>query len=195
MESLKPTRRAMIDDQAVLVFDHLAASAETMALDEMFRASPFSRTEFARKETMQYKHWVREIGLDQVESLGIYQASKHVVQSHFEGGPFRCFRAYCNAAYYGDMLITHRDCNPKDKNVVTALWYICKSWDLEWGGETLFFDKQQETAFAVNPKPGRMAIFEGSLLHVGRPPNRICTEPRYTLALKFLREGKKDEET
>ena len=189
MNTLKPTREAMIDDQAVKVFDGLTAPAEMMVLEEMLRASPFSRTEFAKQETMQYKHWVREFGLDQIESLGVFQAAKHIVETHFGGGPFRCFRAYCNAAFYGDMLMTHRDCNPREKNVVTALWYICKKWDIEWGGETLFIDQAQETVFAANPKPGRLVIFEGSILHVGRPPNKICVEPRYTLAFKFLRES------
>jgi len=37
----------------------------------------------------------------------------------------------------------------------------------------------------VSPKPGRLVIFDGSILHAGRPPNRSCYAPRYTLAYKL----------
>ena len=55
------------------------------------------------------------------------------------------------------------------------------------GGETLFFDSKQDAAFVVSPRPGRLCIFDGTLLHCGRPPSRICFSPRYTFAYKLER--------
>ena len=84
------------------------------------------------------------------------------------------------------MLFTPTDCLPGPPDL-TALAYVCDGWDIEWGGETLFFDAAQEIACAVTPRPGRLVIFDGGITHVGRPPNRICYQPRYTLAIKFQR--------
>lgn len=53
------------------------------------------------------------------------------------------------------------------------------------GGETVFFDREDEIALAVQPKPGRLVVFDGAIRHVGRPPNRICYVPRYTFAIKL----------
>ena len=68
---------------------------------------------------------------------------------------------------------------------LTVLVYISPTWDIEWGGETMFFNEQDDCLFACTPKPGRVSIFHGAIKHVGRPPNRICYTPRYTLAFKL----------
>jgi hypothetical protein len=65
------------------------------------------------------------------------------------------------------------------------LWFIAPDWNVEWGGETVFFDSVMDAQIAVSPRPGRLVLFDGSLTHVGRPPNRICYAPRYTLAFKL----------
>ena len=189
MATLVPTRQALIEERPVMIFDDLVNAAEIALLSETLKAGHFSKTEFARQETMQYRHWVCEIGTDQAENLSLYQASRSILYKFFEPGEYRCFRAYCNMASYGDMLMTHCDSKRDGPLVVTALWFVCGRWDQEWGGETLFFDDQGDAVFVASPRPGRVVVFDGSITHVGRAPNRICFEPRFTLALKFLKEG------
>lgn len=82
------------------------------------------------------------------------------------------------------MLFTYADCVP-GAGELTALWYVCGRWDFEWGGETVFFDANRDARAAVSPKPGRLAVFDAEILHVGRSPNRICQPPRDTLAIKL----------
>jgi hypothetical protein len=53
----------------------------------------------------------------------------------------------------------------------------------------MFYDNAMDGVACVTPKPGRMAIFDGTIRHVGRPPNRNCYAPRYTLALKLEPPG------
>lgn len=100
------------------------------------------------------------------------------------GERYRAYRAYTNHAAYGDMLYTHCDCGP-DQRELTALWYMTTHWEPEWGGETMFFDSSGDAMFCVSPRPGRLVLFDGAIPHVGRPPSRICYAPRYTFAIKL----------
>ena len=179
------SRELLIDGRPLRVFDGLLPNVGEY-VQGLARAM-FTRTEFARPETAEHKHWATEIKLEALMRQPIFEVTRLAVDG-FAGPGFgyRPYRAYTNVASYGDMLFTHTDCLP-DQHDLTALWYLCEHWDLEWGGETMFYDAQDEIACAVRPQPGRLVIFDGAIKHVGRPPNRICYAPRYTFAIKFER--------
>jgi len=179
------SRELLIDGRPLRVFDGLLPNVGEY-VQGLARAM-FTRTEFARPETAEHKHWATEIKLEALMRQPIFEVTRLAVGG-FAGPGFgyRPYRAYTNVASYGDMLFTHTDCLP-DQHDLTALWYLCERWDLEWGGETMFYDAQDEIACAVRPQPGRLVIFDGAIKHVGRPPNRICYAPRYTFAIKFER--------
>ena len=179
-----PSIATEVDGKLISVFDDVISKRELNVLYSIFQRSPFKKQEVATAETEQFKHWVTEIPQDQIQTFEIYRQSLAIVKSVCQR-EYKLFRSYCNFASYGDMLFTHTDC-PSDIPGMTALWYICPEWDVEWGGETLFFDKHKDCRFACSPRPGRLAVFDGSLLHAGRPPNRICYEPRYTVAFKLV---------
>lgn len=183
--SVAASREFRVDGRYVRVFDGLLSNVGEY-VQALARAA-FTRTEVARPETAEYKHWVTEVKLDALARqpiLGITQRAVHGFAT--PGEDYRAYRAYTNVASYGDMLFSHTDCLP-GQHELTALWYLCEHWDLEWGGETLFFDDAGEVAGAVIPKPGRLVVFDGAIRHVGRPPNRICYAPRYTFAIKLER--------
>jgi Rps23 Pro-64 3,4-dihydroxylase Tpa1-like proline 4-hydroxylase len=175
-------REIEIDGRPLRVFDGLLPNVGEY-VQGLSRAA-FARTEVARPETAEYKHWASEVKLDALIKQPIYELTRCAVATIAPG--YRPYRAYTNVASYGDMLFTHTDCLPGQKDM-TALWYLCDKWDIEWGGETLFYDQEDEVACAISPKPGRLVIFDGAIKHVGRPPNRICYAPRYTFAIKFER--------
>lgn len=183
--SIHPGREFVVDGRRLQVFDGLLPDVAAYA--RALSTAAFTRTEVARPETADYKHWVTEIALQALRQQPILHITAQAVTS-FAGceGAYVPYRAYTNVASYGDMLFTHTDCL-QEQHDLTALWYVCERWDIEWGGETLFFDGDQEVACTVRPQPGRLVIFDGAITHVGRPPNRICYQPRYTLAIKFER--------
>jgi len=185
LSAIVPSRELEIDGRPLRVFDgHLLNVGEYVR--GLSRAA-FTRTEIARPETAEYKHWASEIKLELLAQQPIFDITRKAV-SGFSAPAFAYtpYRAYTNVASFGDMLFTHTDCLPEQHDL-TALWYLCEQWDVEWGGETLFYDKQDEVACAITPKPGRLVVFDGAIKHVGRPPNRICYTPRYTFAIKFQR--------
>lgn len=180
----RPARRFDVDGRGIWVFDGLLPDAAeyAAALD----VSPFTRTEVARPDTAGHRHWVNEIPLELLGRHPLSALTLHAVASVRPGAAFRPYRAYTNHAAFGDVLFTHTDCRP-DQHELSALWYLCSDWDTEWGGETVFYDADEEIAAAVRPRPGRLVVFEGAIRHAGRPPTRICYAPRYTLAIKLER--------
>ena len=148
----------------------------------------FTRSEIARPETAEYKHWATEIKLDALVRQPIFEITRRAVLGfrHAIDSDIGLIARTPTSPASATCCSRHTDCLP-DQHDLTALWYLCEQWDLEWGGETMFFDAQDEVACAVQPRPGRLVIFDGAIKHVGRPPNRICYAPRYTFAIKFER--------
>lgn len=175
-----------VDGRRVRVVDGspIDAGAYARALD----AAPFRRTEVARPDTAAHRHWVHEIQQDALARQPIAALTMSEAGDFRAGERFGIHRSYVNAAWPGDMLFSHVDCLPEQGDV-TALWFVCEAWDLEWGGETVFFDGHDEIAASVLPRPGRLVLFDGAIRHAGRAPARICPVPRYTLAFKLVRDG------
>ncbi|HXY98036.1 MAG TPA: 2OG-Fe(II) oxygenase [Steroidobacteraceae bacterium] len=181
---MKATRRHSIDGREVRVYDGLLKANDLHGLTAALQNGPFTRTEFARPDTRAFLHWVLTISIDAATQLPVYQPTLAAAEEFAGQTAHRIYRCYCNHAAYGDMLFTHTDCAP-GAGELTALWFITPEWNPEWGGETLFFDSSMDAQVAVSPRPGRLVLFDGSLPHVGRPPNRICYVSRYTLAYKL----------
>ena len=180
----QPIRTQSVDGRHLRVYDGLLGQADILALTGMFERGAFTRDEAARDDTHAFRHWVLNIPLEASMRLPVYGPMLTAVEDFAKPRNYRAYRSYCNHAAYGDMLFTHTDSRPGEFGL-TALWYIAPSWDVEWGGETLFFNSKMDAEAVVSPKPGRLVIFDGSITHAGRPPNRICFAPRYTLAYKF----------
>jgi len=180
----KPIHDVRIDNGRVLAWDGLLEPADQTQLLSILQRSAYTRSEVARADTMDYRHWAVDIDVAIAEQMPIYEAAMSAIAATSPGRAFRLYRCYVNVAHYGDMLFMHEDCLPGAGDL-TGLWYICHEWNPEWGGETLFFDSAKEVRAAVQPRPGRFALFNGEITHVGRPPNRVCYASRYTLAMKF----------
>ncbi len=181
-------RKGTVDGMPLIVIDDLLPNEQTLRLFHWLNGSPFTRTESARPDTQAFLHWAVNVAPQDCKNLPLYQPTIEALAQYLpEHGPQRLYRSYCNLCSYGDMLFTHTDVFEGEQGF-TALWYIAPQWDLEWGGETLFFDKTGDPVFVVGFKPGRLAIFDGSIRHAGKPPNKVCVLPRLTFALKFTPE-------
>lgn len=178
------TRIQTIEDRVIRVYDDLVPLAAVQQLTTGLMKAGFARTEVARPDTSGYRHWATEIPLESAVQLPVFGPTEQVVRDADPTTSYRIYRSYCNYAGYGDMLFTHTDCRPDERDL-TALWFIAPEWNVEWGGETLFYNSQMDAEAVVSPRPGRLVIFDGRITHAGRPPNRICYAPRYTLAFKL----------
>ncbi|MGH8113325.1 MAG: 2OG-Fe(II) oxygenase [Rhodanobacteraceae bacterium] len=181
---IQPTRDVEIDGRVLRVYDGLVSVEEIGRLTNAFLAGAFVCDEVARPDTYAARHWQLAITADVARQLPVYGPTIEALQALPGCADYRTQRVYCNCSTYGDMLFTHTDVR-EGKRGVTALWYVAPKWEVEWGGETMLYDRHRDAVACVTPRPGRLAIFDGTILHAGRPPNRICYAPRYTLAFKF----------
>jgi len=92
-----------------------------------------------------------------------------------------------NKSSFGTSDLVHVDSN--DNNNYTILAYVNSEWNIDWGGETLFYDSNlQEIVKATIPKPGRVVIFDSTLPHSARPPQIHCQYSRCVLAIKLVKK-------
>ncbi len=185
MSQFKPNKQFTVDGRPIFVFDDLLKKKVIDEITHALNYAPFTHTEIARPDVEAYKHWAHNMPLEKAKHLPLVQMADKVIGSLFEE-KYRIYRSYCNVATYGDMLYPHTDCQP-NTNEMTALWFIQTTWDYQWGGETIYYDKNDDAAVVVTPKPGRLTIFDGAINHAGNAPHRVCTTPRYTFALKYER--------
>lgn len=184
MTQPQPLRHGQVDGRDIYVYDGLADQEVIRQIKIALDRAPFVRNEIARPDTGDYRHWAHNMSLDAARQLPLHEATMRAIAPFRTDRDYRVYRTYTNYSSYGDMLFTHTDCLP-GANEITALWFIATAWNVEWGGETLFFNQQQDAEFVVSPKPGRLVVFDGSITHCGRPPSRICHEARYTFAMKL----------
>lgn len=95
----------------------------------------------------------------------------------------RIVRCYANAYPYGTDGTLHTD--SAAANSYTSVYYPHERWSPNWGGETVFFNKEEtEIIGACYPTPNRLLVFPGTVPHVARGVSRMCPELRITLMFK-----------
>jgi hypothetical protein len=107
-----------------------------------------------------------------------------IAERMFPGEAFQDLRAYANCAGYGEDYHAHRD-SPEDSKNVTILYYANPIWERDWGGETIFYNDDNDAAMAVSPRPGRVVVSRGAILHRATGPTRSCYEERFTIVYQL----------
>jgi hypothetical protein len=133
-------------------------------------------------------HLAVDFTLSDIEPLDPFRTMRKLVVDYFPKEKMLPYRAYCNLTRYGDQANAHRDC-PHDGRDLTCLFYANNEWEPNWGGETLFYNRQGDTVAAVNPKPGRIVIFRGAILHRNGVPCKAAPYSRYSVAYKLGSKG------
>tara|TARA_R110002020_G_scaffold467963_1_gene691888 strand:- start:238 stop:780 length:543 start_codon:yes stop_codon:yes gene_type:complete len=71
-------------------------------------------------------------------------------------------------------------------NEIVALYYCNPTWDVEWGGETLFYaDNRKDIRFANPYTPNRLIIFNGDISHTIKSQNLLGPSYRFSISLFF----------
>lgn len=111
-------------------------------------------------------------------------------------------RCYINGYTYGTDSYAHYDEHALYKEYSeflgaseTILIYLNDEWHHDYGGETVFFDENNEIKLSVLPKLGRTVVFNSDILHAARPVTRMYGGLREVLVFKtskYTEDGKED---
>ena len=80
----------------------------------------------------------------------------------------------------------HVDNDDETLNRKTLLYYLNSRWNRDWGGETLFANNNGECEIAVEYKPGRVVIFDGSIDHRASAVSMKSDEFRFVFVVQFI---------
>ena len=92
-------------------------------------------------------------------------------------------RCYANGHPFGSDGSVHTD--SLSERSFTSIYYAHDKWHPNWGGETVFFNKNKtDIITSIYPKPNRLIIFRGLVPHLARGATRVCPVLRVTLMFK-----------
>jgi len=178
----KTVRRASISGRDLFICDHFIDPATVTAVGEYVKSLSFTRSETSLAGMAPTASSAEVPGTrlmaDFMATLG------RVAEEMFEGERYRPQRAYVNHSVYGDLYRMHRDLS-----ATTVLYYANLSWETDWGGETIYFDDNNDAQIVVSPLPGRLVVARGAILHRATVPTRDCPVERLTIAYKLRLRG------
>jgi Rps23 Pro-64 3,4-dihydroxylase Tpa1-like proline 4-hydroxylase len=180
-------RKSMISGREIFVCDNMVDPLTMSHIGAMVRNLHYVRSEKSRADVPGYVA-VSDIPAEKVGTDPFLRGLKRIVERLFPAEQFSDQRAYVNCSIYGDSYYSHRDCTPQERHI-TALYYANLEWKPDWGGETIYYNDSEDAELVVMPRPGRLVVARGAILHRGCVPTRSCYEERYTLAYKLNSDG------
>lgn len=176
-------RKTVISGREIFVCDHVIDPMMVQQVGALVRTLPYVRKEKSRPGVPGLAA-VADIPLERIPIDPFLRQLRQAVERLFPAERFSDQRAYVNCSVYGDSYYAHRDCAAHEPHV-TALYYANLEWQPDWGGETIYYNDNEDAELAVQPRPGRLVIARGAVLHRGNVPTRLCYEERYSLAYKL----------
>lgn len=184
MTDTKPrVRKSMLSGRELFICDNMVEPLMVQQIGTLVRTMHYVRAEKSRLDSPS-RVAVCDIAPETIPTDSFLRGLRQTVERLFPNEQFTDQRAYVNCSVYGDAYDIHRDCAPHERHV-TALYYANLEWQPDWGGETIYYNDEGDAEFAITPRPGRLVIARGALLHRGNVPTRSCYEERYTLAYKL----------
>ena len=179
------TRSGVVDGSPFFVLDGLFDASEIASTDRFFRSLSYQMNRQSSYDDRSYLYAGTRLPID----LPMYERIGACVKNLFPHLHLEPRKALSNAIRYGDYQSAHVDTLtlPPRKNeiIVTAVYYVNKRWDPAWQGETVFYDKKGEPQHVIAPRPGRVVLSHGTMMHRSGVPSRLCQEQRMSLAVQY----------
>ena len=176
-------RKSLISGRELFVFDNLIDELMVNHICALVGTLHYVRKEKSRPGVPGLAA-VYDIPNERIATDPFLCSLRQTVERVFPNERFSDQRAYVNCSVFGDSYYPHRDCAPHEQHV-TALYYANPEWQPDWGGETIYYNDDEDAELAISPRRGRLVIARGAMLHRGGVPARGCYEERYTLAYKL----------
>lgn len=170
----------------LFVVDGLFKADLVQALHTILTKQSFSLSDYDTEATSRIRHWKSEFPPAFFAANPLLQHWHDAIVAKtrdlFAESDLTLDRVHANAHLFGDHQHAHIDADPG----VTALYFANPDWDTDWQGETIFYAPNGEPWQALAPRPGRLAVFDGGIVHRGGVPSRSCFAARLSVAFKFF---------
>ncbi|MCK6548788.1 2OG-Fe(II) oxygenase [Myxococcota bacterium] len=185
-------RELPIAGSVIRIVDGFIEESRIREIHEFARTLPFQRIRYGyrddpAKELSFGTQWVHGIAPDERARLPHPEIESLVRELLPEEQGLEPGRAHLSCIQPNDTRFPHID--DSTGRVITALYFVNSYWHRDWQGELVFYE-MDEPLYAILPKPGRVIIFEGTLVHRGGVPSPSCPEVRYALACKLMRPAR-----
>jgi SM-20-related protein len=182
---MKLAYRYEIAGRKIFVFDRFLAGQDVRAFAASLQRVGFRRTEADSAAARDTSSFSCDYDVATVENRPFVKRIRNLVVQYFPRlREPRLYRAYANLGIYGDVHVPHRD-SSLGTDSVTGLYYANDKWEAPWAGETVFFNESKDSVRSISPRPGRLVIFDGTLLHRTGSVSRLCRASRFSVAIKF----------
>ncbi len=166
--------------------DNLIERGALEGIHDLFKDLDYGFNDVDRGDTEFARHLVHYFDHDDLETspaVSLLLSQARAVVDEYGLVTSGIERIYANFNLFGDFQFAH-----PDGKTWTALFFINSVWNANWGGEFLMYeDGPQPIALSIQPRPGRMVLFDGEIIHRGGSPSKYCLDARITLAIKFSR--------
>ena len=126
-----------------------------------------------------------------INALGMIQILPKEINDIFEN--YKLTRPYSLLVSYLQKSHFHVDNHPNEnQKVYTLLYYANLTWQNDWGGETVFLNKNaDEVIYTSLYKPGRIIIFDSTIPH--KPCTQTFNAPqfRFTFVTNYVENKQK----
>jgi hypothetical protein len=163
------------------VYDNVFDLAKRFDIQESVKKCPYQmgwadNTEKA--EQYMFSNWLPE----KLNSINFFSDFKGSHPLHEKINPDKFIRCIVNNDVCSNTHWTHTHIN---ENVF--LYYVNMEWQEHWGGETLFFDKNDSSNIIFGSRyiPGRIIWFDGEIPHTIKSQSRLGPKYRFSISIFF----------
>ena len=127
---------------------------------------------------------------DDYNNIGFDQFPKDIIDTLALNMQYVMTNTMVNLCKPDDIFHIHNDSH--EEGDYTLIYYANLNWNVEWGGDTVFLNENQDDIEYVSQyTPGRFVIFDGRIPHLIRPSTRLAPEYRFTIASRYSDAFKK----
>jgi|SaaInlLV_10m_DNA_4_1040232.scaffolds.fasta_scaffold09557_2 hypothetical protein len=169
--------------EGIIVYDnvihhHKQAILYNYCINSNFTISGWHDTESFKKEDFLHSNWLWG-DLEASEILEDSDIKTIMEENGFHQDNFN--RSVLNLDTMADSHSPHT--HPKGE--WGLLIYVNTEWELSWGGETLFLDRDNEIVYGSKFTPNRVLVFDANIPHLVKQQTRVADKFRMTLGIFF----------
>jgi SM-20-related protein len=175
-----------IDGDRVHIIDGLFDPVIIGMIERLVVDLPYVRSNYDQSKDEPGRHLRHDFGKAMIESFPLLRGFRDDVLARVRqidaarGETIEQFFALDQ--YFGAVQYPHHD----TPGGMTALYFANADWVPDWQGELVFYDKSGEACMLVAPKPGRLCLFNGEIVHRGGVPSPLCRKQRFTVVIKTV---------